>query len=158
MRNLRKRVLTIMASILAVASVSFTMVSLTAPGVASARCAGGAEIRSTLIVNGVEFVAERPDSGTCNFDGRYHGHFAAKEPGWRASVWIQNSGSWDGTFGTRSLANKDYDYPDANSNSWMVLCADSGVRVYCGYGDNVIPAEYPHFPYREAPHLINSGY
>jgi hypothetical protein len=63
-----------------------------APGIASARCAGvGNEVRSTLVVNGVEYVAERPDAGTCNGNNTYNGHYAAKLPGWRASVWIQNN-------------------------------------------------------------------
>src|SRR5215468_5245527 len=95
MRSLGKKFLTTMASVAVVMPIVFVAVSVAAPGIASARCAGqGNEIRSTLVVDGQEYVAERPDTGTCNGNNTYTAHFAAKVSGLRASVWIQNNGTW----------------------------------------------------------------
>jgi hypothetical protein len=144
--HMRLRRLLTTASILGVlAPLGFVALSATVPGVAAARCAGSTEIRSTLVVGGVEVVAEKPLSGTCNGNNTYQGEFAAKISGWRASVWIQNNGVWTPYRGGFDVSGHPYKYADNNSNSYMSLCIDDGAFAYCGWGTSwVYSAYYDH--------------
>jgi len=158
MRSFGKKFLTT-ASITAIASVAFAVVSVAAPGIASARCAGqGNEVRSTLVVDGQEYVAESPDTGSCNGNNTYSAHFAAKVSGLRASVWIQNNGVWTPHYGSGyNMSGNNYSYTDNNSNSLMTLCVDDGIDAICGWGtDWVFGAGY--FPVDVAPYGVNYGF
>lgn len=102
-----------------------------------ARCNGsGNPITSHLIVNGTVYVTEVPVGGSCNGNNAYQGHFRSSYNGWRASVWIQNNGSWKGWFGARDTNWHYYSYHDNNSNSFIHLCLDNGWYYYCGWGSN----------------------
>lgn len=127
------------------------------PGVASARCGGsGHAIVSSLVVGQSTYVNERPDSGTCNSNGLYQASFRNEtgSSGWRASVWIQNGGSWTGYYGGFGTTAYSYAYSDSNSNSWMTLCLDDGTNAYCGWGTQYVYANYFDFTY----HGTNSGF
>jgi hypothetical protein len=158
MGSFGKKLLRSMASIVVLTPAAFVAVSVATPGIASARCAGvGNEIRSTLIVGGQEWVAERPDSGTCNGNNTYNGHFAAKIAGVRASVWIQNGGVWTAHLGSGyNMLNNNYSYSDNNSNSLMALCVDDGVTTVCGWGTTWASDAYPFFTIPASG--VNSGF
>jgi hypothetical protein len=142
-----KKFLATLAGITVLTPAAFVAISVATPGIASARCADrGNEIRSNLVINGTEYVAERPDSGVCDGDNRYNGHFSAKVPGWRASVWIQNGGLWTAHVGSGyDMLNNHYSYIDDNSNSLMVLCVDNRNITRCGWGTNWEQFPYPNF-------------
>jgi hypothetical protein len=143
--------------------VAFVAVSVAAPGIASARCAGvGSEVRSTLVVNGTELVAEAPDAGTCNSNNLYTGHFAAKLPGLHAWVLIQNNDRVVAFSGNGfNTLNNDYSFTDNNSHSAMSLCVDDSTTIFCGWGTAVVGANFPVDFSSWAPNIpagINSGF
>lgn len=129
------------------APMLFVALSVTAPGIASARCDGdGDYVRSTLIVSGEELVAERPDNGACNSNDTYYGHFAAKQSGWRAWVFIRANDQWVGYSGSGYNGNNNkYSYTDGDSSSRMALCADNGSTTICGWGSTWRSNSYPSF-------------
>jgi hypothetical protein len=142
MRVLTKKALTTTASAAVLTLASFAVLAVAAPGTASARCNGIGnenEIRSTLILNGRELVAEAPYHDTCNHNNIYNGHFASKVASYRAVVVIQNNNDFEVFYGIGpgSTANKDYSHGDNNSHSRMILCATTGDGLYrCGWGTN----------------------
>jgi hypothetical protein len=154
--------------IFALTPVAFVAVSAATPGIASAVCAGqGNEVRGVLVVNGVERAAERANSGTCNGNNGYNGRFAARLPGWRAWVLIQNGGIvTPHRGGGYNEVSYDYSFSDDNSHSAISLCADNGSRVVCGWDRNWIAADYPGgnvsptavIPASLIPAGLNSGF
>ncbi|ACU37019.1 hypothetical protein KCV87_04440 [Actinosynnema pretiosum subsp. pretiosum] len=130
----RKHVLRTLASTTATAGV-LTALAVVAPAVASARCGGASEIRSTLVVDGAVVLAERPVPGTCNGNGYYQGQVQSKVDGWRPSVWVHDGTSWTGHFGDYDGTSANYSYTDEDSTSRMHFCLDwKDIAVYCGWG------------------------
>jgi len=148
-KNRLKRYLVQGLGVAVVAPALFVAISVATPGVAHARCDGagsGNYMRSTLIVNGLELVAEASDSGTCNNNGAYSGHFAAKQATWRAWVLIDRSGGWELYPGSGyNMNNNTYSYRDNNSYTRMALCADNGTTTWCGWGTTVARNTWPVF-------------
>ena len=98
-----------------------------------ARCAGnGNRAVTNLIVNGVTYVTEIPDS-TCNGNNQYSAQFLTPRSGWRASVFIQNDGVWVQYAGGYDTQLHPYGYNDNNSSSLISLCADNHSTWYCGW-------------------------
>lgn len=100
----------------------------------TARCAGnGNRAVSNLIVNGTTFVTEIPDA-TCNGNNQYSAQFLTPQPGWRATVWIQNNDVWVQYSGGYDTLAHNYSYTDNNSSSLISLCADNRTTYFCGWG------------------------
>lgn len=134
MRNTLRR----LSSITAVAAF-IPVFFVVAPGVASARCGGvNQEVVSNLVVYGNLYVSEQPTAGTCNNNTLYQASFRNEtgDSTWRASVWIQNGGTWYAIkYGGYDIGSHSYSYTDSNSYSLMTLCLNNSDGIYyCGWG------------------------
>ena len=149
MHGALSRAVSRLALTLLVASLSVIAI----PEAAQARCVGqGGRTTSTLVVSGLVYVTEVPREGTCNRNNHYSAQYRSEHSGWRASVWIQNGGSWSGYYGNYGTGWQSYEYHDNNSHSYIHLCLDNGTIFICGWGHSFTNG-FSHAHYGE-----NTGY
>lgn len=144
---MKKSFISSVLSVVATVVLTFAVTAVVTTSTASARCADvGKPYTTTLEYGGAVIVTEAPDSGTCKNNNVYNGTFRSNVAGWRASVWIQNNGAWTAYAGGYNTNPHGYNFSDNNSHVYMMLCADNGGAVRCGYGPNVAIGTYPNFP------------
>jgi len=112
---------------------------LMSPGAAQANCNGnrsGEPYTHTmdLIATGILYARETPNSGTCNLSNWYNTSVYSFHTGWRASLWIQNNGSWIPYYGPYGVSVFQVDFQDTNSHTLIHLCVnDQHGTWYCGW-------------------------